>query len=274
MSVFLKAVQPLVVAVSFAVVATAAVGSFDPANAQILPHGGGGGFHGGSGGFHGGSGGFHGGGQRFGGMQGAAPSGQNFGGGTVTRGGGSRPLTIGGAQRPNQGFGRGGFGQGGYAGGYHGGYGDRRGFGDRRGYGYAGLGALGGFGLGYGLAGGYGYDDDAYGYGYGSSFDGIGPGYADGTTFYGQGYGPADVYGGNPDALIQDAPRTIAGYTPGPAQIGTARHSDQDEEERTAIGNACRTPVKTCDLYEPAQIGGGCSCKVAGRSRARGAVVQ
>lgn len=39
-----------------------------------------------------------------------------------------------------------------------------------------------------------------------------------------------------------------------------------------ASGDQCSTPVKMCTLYEPAQLGVGCSCKVSG-GRARGTVV-
>ena len=37
------------------------------------------------------------------------------------------------------------------------------------------------------------------------------------------------------------------------------------------IGQYCSTPVKTCELYSPAQVGSGCSCRIEG-GRARGAV--
>lgn len=40
----------------------------------------------------------------------------------------------------------------------------------------------------------------------------------------------------------------------------------------SGIGNYCRTPVRTCRLINPAEIGAGCSCRVAG-GRARGSVV-
>jgi hypothetical protein len=39
-----------------------------------------------------------------------------------------------------------------------------------------------------------------------------------------------------------------------------------------ASGDQCSTPIRVCTLYEPAQLGVGCSCKVAG-GRARGTVV-
>lgn len=38
------------------------------------------------------------------------------------------------------------------------------------------------------------------------------------------------------------------------------------------IGAYCRTPVRTCRLIDPAEVGGGCSCRVQG-GRVRGAVV-
>lgn len=38
------------------------------------------------------------------------------------------------------------------------------------------------------------------------------------------------------------------------------------------VGRYCETPVKTCQLINVAQVGGGCSCKVTG-GRSRGTVV-
>ncbi len=40
----------------------------------------------------------------------------------------------------------------------------------------------------------------------------------------------------------------------------------------TAAGGMCRTPVRTCTLYEPAPLGVGCSCRAPG-GRAKGMVV-
>lgn len=40
----------------------------------------------------------------------------------------------------------------------------------------------------------------------------------------------------------------------------------------SGIGDYCRTPVRTCQLINPAEIGARCSCRVAG-GRARGSVV-
>ncbi|TAJ31698.1 hypothetical protein [Bosea sp. (in: a-proteobacteria)] len=44
------------------------------------------------------------------------------------------------------------------------------------------------------------------------------------------------------------------------------------QPEPVVAGDHCSTPVKMCTLYRPAQLGVGCSCKVAG-GRARGTVV-
>jgi hypothetical protein len=38
------------------------------------------------------------------------------------------------------------------------------------------------------------------------------------------------------------------------------------------LGNYCQTPVRTCLLYNPAELGVGCSCRVAG-GRAGGVVI-
>lgn len=40
----------------------------------------------------------------------------------------------------------------------------------------------------------------------------------------------------------------------------------------SGIGNYCQTPVRTCQLINPADLGAGCSCRVAG-GRARGSVI-
>ena len=40
----------------------------------------------------------------------------------------------------------------------------------------------------------------------------------------------------------------------------------------SGIGEYCRTPVRTCRLIDPAELGVGCSCRVAG-GRAYGSVV-
>lgn len=40
----------------------------------------------------------------------------------------------------------------------------------------------------------------------------------------------------------------------------------------SGIGDYCQTPVRTCRLINPAELGAGCSCRVAG-GRARGIVI-
>jgi hypothetical protein len=39
------------------------------------------------------------------------------------------------------------------------------------------------------------------------------------------------------------------------------------------IGNFCATPQKVCQLYTPAEVGVGCSCRAPGGGRFRGSVV-
>ncbi len=40
----------------------------------------------------------------------------------------------------------------------------------------------------------------------------------------------------------------------------------------SGVGDYCQTPVRTCKLINPADLGAGCSCRVAG-GRARGSVI-
>lgn len=161
-------------------------------------------------------------------------------------------------------FGGGGFqGSGLRAGGFGGGV--HRGFapGFRGGIrpGFAGRGYRGGFypgragwGGGYGWRGRYAYPGRYYGYGRGGYFPyyGLATGLALGAAatypYYGDGYG----YGyGYPSYSYP-----VYGAYP----------------TRSALGGYCSTSVKTCTLIDPAAIGGGCSCRVAG-GRARGSVV-
>ncbi len=141
----------------------------------------------------------------------------------------------GGGGHGGSGGGHGGFAGGhGFGGGFHGG-----GYGRGFGYGLAGAGL--GYGLGYGY-GAYDYPDYADGYGdpgysYGAYGD---PGYAYGDAGYGVDYAQPGLRTGRSAA--------IGGF-----------------------GKYCSTPVKTCTLYEPSSIGGGCSCKVSG-GRAEGRV--
>jgi hypothetical protein len=127
------------------------------------------------------------------------------------------------------------FATGGPHNGYAGAY--RRGGGWGPGYGYGwGVGAPYAYGYDYGYDDpyddGYAYDTPDYDYSYDDN--GYGPGvYAQGD----QGAGP---------------------YTPGP-------------EAATGPGNYCRTPVKVCQLYQPANVGADCSCR-DGAGRAYGQV--
>ncbi|MGP8231202.1 MAG: hypothetical protein ACLQL2_00855 [Methylovirgula sp.] len=145
------------------------------------------------------------------------------------------------------GFGGGGFHGGGFAGGPHGGY---------AGGGWHGGGWRGGGGWGYPVYGwgyaypydyGYDYPDDDWDYGY--DYPGYDYSYDNG---YNSGYGPGVYsqggYGQNPGA-----------YPPGPQASGQ-------------LGQYCRTPVKTCQLYQASAVSAGCSCR-NGATRAYGRVV-
>lgn len=81
--------------------------------------------------------------------------------------------------------------------------------------------------------------------------------------YMGGGYGDDWFYA---DDLVED-PYYGSGYTirayPGPASTFGP-----------AYGDYCATPQKTCLLYQPAEVGLGCSCRApAGRPRFRGEVV-
>lgn len=83
---------------------------------------------------------------------------------------------------------------------------------------------------------------------------GLGLGYD--YPYYGYNYGYPDDYGYDayPYSAEADAPLTMG------RSVATGE-----------LGNHCATPQKTCVLYNPSDIGGGCSCRVPG-GRARGTV--
>jgi hypothetical protein len=56
------------------------------------------------------------------------------------------------------------------------------------------------------------------------------------------------------------------GFRSTPAPLVTGRSVANGE-----IGIYCATPAKTCELYHPSYVGGGCSCRVPG-GRSRGFV--
>jgi len=162
-----------------------------------------------------------------------------FGAGGFHRGfGGPRfanTVRVGGAgigMRP--GFGQRQFVNNGWRGGWNRGWGGRR-----FGYGLAGVGLGYGLGYGWGPGWGWGYDDYAYSdpYFYGGYNDyAYDPDYAGGVS-----------YAGAP--VIQTGRSVVSG----------------------SLGKYCTTPVKSCLLYNPSNLGAGCSCKVSG-GRSRGQV--
>jgi len=186
----------------------------------------------------------------------------------------SAPAFAFGSGHGGGGFGGGGHGGGGFAGGghgfsggnFHGGYsGGRTNFaaaGNHGGFvGGGGGGAWHGGGNWHGggwHGGGWGYP--AYGWGVGVpyvygydypddgtyAYDTPDYDYSTGDNGYDQGvYAQGDDQGAGP-------------YSPGPEAAGQ-------------LGNYCRTPVKVCQLYQPSNVGAGCSCR-DGAGRAYGQV--
>ena len=90
---------------------------------------------------------------------------------------------------------------------------------------------------------------------------GVGLGLAT-APFWGSNYG----YSGYPGYAGYGYPGYAWDYnTTAPVETGRSVAVGQ-------IGNSCQTPVKTCLLYSPADVGIGCSCRVPG-GRARGSVI-
>ena len=189
---------------------------------------------GGGAGFHGG--GFHGGGMRAGGL--------GFGNRGFVRpgfGGVGGGLRAGGAGFGNREFVRPGFD--GYGAGIRtGGFGYRGGL--YRGA-YYGRPAYGGWRRGYSNNWGWGAAGLIAGTALGAAaaypyyYDSYNSPYYYGSPYFGSGYYTAPVYAA-------------------PASFG--------------IGGYCATPIRTCALINPTEIGTGCSCRVSG-GRARGTVV-
>jgi hypothetical protein len=69
---------------------------------------------------------------------------------------------------------------------------------------------------------------------------------------------------GNCYAMAGPAAYEAFGSTPAPLMTGRSVATGQ-------IGIYCATPAKTCELYHPSYVGGGCSCRVPG-GRSRGFV--
>jgi len=204
--------------------------------------GGGMGFHGG--GFGGGFGGFRGGGFRPGFVGARFGNATRFGGVGI----GMRPGFGGAGIGMRPGFGQRQFANAGWRGGWNRG-GWNRGWRGGRGLGLVGLGGLG---LGYGLGGGWGWGG---GWGPGWGFDDFAYG---GDPYFNGGYGYND-YAYDP----YYAGRASYG---GPVVVRTGRSAVSG-----GLGRYCTTPVKSCLLHSPSNLGGGCSCKVSG-GRSRGQV--
>lgn len=142
--------------------------------------------------------------------------------------------------------------------------------------------AGGGFGGGYrgGIgAGGYGYRGGA-GWGYRPN-RWYGGGYG---GYYGRpGYWRRGYYGGGwgwgAGALAAGA--ILGSAAAYPYYYGAPYYDEPAYYYRrpyyaapvsSGVGGYCQTPVRTCQLINPAELGAGCSCRVAG-GRARGAVI-
>jgi len=129
----------------------------------------------------------------------------------------------------------------------------------------------GGYRLGLGARGGYrgGISRGGAGWGYRAN-RGYGGGYYGRRGYYG-GWGAGGLAAG---AILGGA----AAY---PYYYGTPYYDEPAYYYRrpyysapvsSGIGDYCRTPVRTCQLINPAEIGVGCSCRVAG-GRAYGSVI-
>lgn len=91
------------------------------------------------------------------------------------------------------------------------------------------------------------------------------PGYGYNTydPYYSDGYYDQGGYG--PDYGYEPAYQAPVG---GPYQSGPSYSYGSQQ------GNYCATPQKTCQLYQPAEVGIGCSCRApSGQGRYRGTVV-
>lgn len=95
--------------------------------------------------------------------------------------------------------------------------------------------------------------------------------YGGGFGYYGYPYGYDDAYDypdntdyayGYPGDYAYDYPGYDSGYDYSP---------DVQTEAAVQPGNYCRTPVKMCQLYQPANVGADCSCR-DGATRAYGQV--
>ena len=89
------------------------------------------------------------------------------------------------------------------------------------------------------------------------------PGYAAASPgYYDNGFGQLLMA----PVTIATAPFSIIGGTASPLVTG------RSVAVNAQPGDACETPVRTCELREASFVGNGCSCKVAG-GRARGSVI-
>jgi len=106
----------------------------------------------------------------------------------------------------------------------------------------------------------------------GLATSGIGYSYSNGYPFYGATYGyntyATPIYYPQPPAYVYTKVDYGMNSTSMPSRylVVTGRSAAIG-----GFGRYCSTPVKTCMLYEPSMMGGGCSCKVEG-GRSRGNV--
>jgi hypothetical protein len=118
----------------------------------------------------------------------------------------------------------------------------------------------GGWNGGHGSGGGWGYPGYGYGYGYDNPYD----------SAYGYDYGDPDYAYSQPDNGYD------SGYNYGPgvySQQGYQNVAPDNGQQVGQLGDYCRSPVKSCQLYQPANAGADCSCR-NGNTRAQGIVSQ
>lgn len=93
--------------------------------------------------------------------------------------------------------------------------------------------------------------------------------YGGGLGYYGYPYGYDDAYDYPYDTdYAYDYPGYDYGYDYG---YNYSPYAQTDQEAAVQQGNTCRTPVKMCQLYQPANVGADCSCR-DGDTRAYGEV--
>jgi len=128
----------------------------------------------------------------------------------------------------------------------------------------------GGFGGGYRLNSGYGYRGGGWGYRPGRWYGG---GYYGRRGYYGGGWGWGA--GALAAGTVLGAAAAYPYYYGAPYYDEPAyyyRRPYYAAPVSSGVGDYCQTPVRTCRLINPSELGAGCSCRVAG-GRARGSVI-